>query len=75
MRFISAKATAGHSVKDIASHLQVSHRWIYTILKRYKETRKYTALPILGAKRKYYEADVIRLLELIKQYPDALYLN
>ena len=70
VRVINAKA-AGHSVKDIASHLQVSQRWIYTILKRYKETGSYKALPIPGAKRKLSEEDVTRLLELIKQYPDA----
>ena len=42
VRVINAKA-AGHSVKDIASQLQVSQS----------------------------EEDVTRLLELIKQYPDA----
>ena len=70
VRVIRAKS-AGHSVKDIASHLQVSQRWIYTILKRYRETGKYEALPIPGAKRKLCEDDVTRLLELIKQHPDA----
>ena len=65
VRVIKAKA-AGYSVKDIASQLQVSQRWIYTILKRYKETGNYEALPIPGAKRKLSEEDVTRLLELIK---------
>ncbi len=59
VRVISGKV-AEHSVKDIASHLQVSQRWIYTILKRYKETGKYEALPIPGAKRKLSEA-IVRL--------------
>jgi transposase len=62
----------GEKIKTVATRFSVSLYWVYALLRRYRKTGSYEALPNRGgAPSKLREADLQRLSELVHAHPDA----
>jgi transposase len=62
----------GEKVLSIAERLEVGFDWIYKLLRRYRATGNYDALPQnAGAKPKLSEDDLILLRQMVLEHPDA----
>ena len=63
---------AGESVESVAKRFEVGVCWVYKILRRYRQTGSYSALPYNnGAPRKLLEKDLQLLRKLVLENPDA----
>ena len=57
---------------SIAQRLEVSFGWVYSLLRRYRTTGSYEALPSnAGAKPKLSESDLELLRQTVQEHPDA----
>ena len=57
---------------SIAQRLEVSFGWVYSLLRRYRTTGSYEALPSnAGAKPKLSEYDLELLRQTVHKHPDA----
>ena len=62
----------GESPLSIAQRLEVGFGWVYSLLRRYRATGNYEALPLnAGAKPKLSESDLELLRQTIHEHPDA----
>ena len=62
----------GEKPLSIAERLEVSLGWIYSLLRRYRATGNYEALPLnAGAKPKLSKSDLELLHKTIHERPDA----
>lgn len=56
----------------IAQRLEVGLSWVYKLLRRYRATGSYEALPLnAGAKSKLSESDLEHLRQTVHEHPDA----
>ena len=70
-RVIRAKER-GESPLSIAKRLEVGFGWVYKLLRRYRTTGNYDALPSnAGAKRKLSESNLDILRQTVYKHPDA----
>jgi transposase len=69
---VIAAIKRGEEPLSIAKRLEVSFSWVYNLLKRYRTTGSYEALPNnAGAKPKLSESDLEILRQTVRDYPDA----
>jgi len=62
----------GEAPSSIAKRLEVGFGWVYSILRRYRTTGSYEALPLnAGMKPKLSESDLEHLRQTVKEHPDA----
>jgi len=62
----------GEAPLSIAQRLEVGFGWVYSLLRRYRATGNYEALPLnAGAKPKLSESDLELLRQTIQEHPDA----
>ena len=62
----------GEAPLSIAKRLEVGFGWVYSILRRYRTTGNYEALPPnSGAKPKLSESDLELLRQKVHEHPDA----
>jgi transposase len=70
-RVIRAKER-GEAPLSIAKRLEVGFGWVYNILRRYRSTGSYEALPRnAGMKPKLSESDLELLRQAVQEHPDA----
>ena len=69
---IIQRLEAGEKVKTVAEMFEVGLNCVYTLLRRYKKTGSYEALPSGGGRpSKLSESDIERLREIVQKHPDA----
>jgi transposase len=69
---VVAAMKRGEKPLSIAKRLEVSFNWVYNLLKRYRTTGSYEALPSnAGAKPKLSESDLEILRQTVLKHPDA----
>jgi transposase len=62
----------GEAPLSIAKRLEVGFGWVYSILRRYRTTGSYEALPRnAGMKPKLSTSDLEHLRQTVQEYPDA----
>ena len=63
----------GEAVQSIAERLEVSFGWVYSLLRRYRKTGSYEALPASnsGVKPKLSQSDLEQLRQTVLSNPDA----
>ena len=62
----------GEKIFEIAKRLEVGLNWVYKLLRRYRATGSYEALPSnAGAKPKLSESDLELLRQTVHNHPDA----
>ena len=62
----------GEAPSSIAERLEVSLGWVYSLLRRYRATGNYEALPLnAGRKPKMSESDLELLRQTVHEHPDA----
>ena len=62
----------GEAPLSIAKRLEVGFGWVYSLLRRYRATGSYEALPSnAGKKPKLSEADLELLRQTVHKHPDA----
>ena len=63
----------GEAVQSIAERLEVSFGWAYSLLRRYRKTGSYEALPAsnAGVKPKLSQSDLEQLRQTVLSNPDA----
>ena len=62
----------GEAPLSIAQRLEVGFSWVYRLLRRYRATGSYEALPSnAGAKLKLSESDLELLRQTVHEHPDA----
>jgi len=62
----------GEAPLSIAQRLEVGFGWVYSLLRRYRATVSYEALPSnAGVKPKLSEADLELLRQTVNEHPDA----
>ena len=62
----------GEAPLSIAKRLEVGFGWVYRLLRRYRTTGSYEALPSnAGAKPKLSEYDLELLRQMVYKHPDA----
>jgi transposase len=62
----------GEAVLSIAQRLEVGFGWVYSLLRRYRATGSYEALPSnAGAKPKLSQSDLELLRQAVRERPDA----
>ena len=62
----------GEAPLSIAKRLEVGFGWVYSLLRRYRATGNYEALPSnAGMKPKLSETDLGLLRQTVHEYPDA----
>jgi transposase len=65
-------AERGETPLSIAQRLEVSFGWVYSLLRRYRTTGSYDALPQnAGVKSKLSESDLDLLRQTVDEHPDA----
>ena len=62
----------GEAPLSIAKRLEVGFGWVYSLLRRYRTTGNYEALPLnAGKKPKLSETDLELLRQTVHEHPDA----
>ena len=62
----------GEAPLSIAQRLEVGFGWVYSLLRRYRATGSYEALPLnAGMKPKLSETDLELLRQTVHEHPDA----
>lgn len=71
-RIVAAVDQQTHSIQEIAALFSVSERYVYHLLKLRRETGDLSPLPHGGgAVAKLDESKLLRLAELVAEFPDA----
>jgi len=69
---ITRASKRGEAASSIAQRFEVSLGWVYKLLRRYRATGSYEALPSnAGVKPKLSEADLELLRQTVHEHPDA----
>jgi transposase len=71
-RIVAAVDQKSHTIEEIAEIFGVTQRYVYKLLKLRRETGDLTPLPHGGgAQAKLDEAKLLKLAELVAEFPDA----
>lgn len=71
-RIVAAVDRQAHTIEEVAALFEVSERYVYKLLKLQRETGNLSPLPHGGgAVLKLDEAKLLKLAEIVAQFPDA----
>jgi transposase len=71
-RIVAAVGRQEHTIEEVAALFEVSERYVYKLLQLHRETGDLSPLPHGGgAVLKLDEAKLLKLAEIVAQFPDA----